>query len=218
MRRNGYWFYDDDEKFINKLIDKNINGNSLLIIDAAIMVENYYQEISSSAFILEYEIYDKDNNLLYRTPDSIVWDHRYPNRGYLTLTQKCKNNLSNNGCYIVDTAKKLNKIRKIIFKLSTTEDKENKVKYIFNLEPKYKNNEINKINFRLVLSIEPETRSSFLFEVVTPNKDGISAHSNRIEVGMFGTIDDLIVNDKDKSVEFTRNCKFKAFEMPKHIS
>ena len=210
------WLYKDDIKFINKIINENIKDYSLLIIDAGTLVPGYYQDIDSGAFFLTYEVYDKNDNLLYKTPEYITYNNRYLNKGYLTLSQKYKNNISKNGCYIVDTAQNLNKIRKIKFSLSASTDKEKAIYFIFNIKPNYKENQINEIRFRLVLHAqENKKETELLFEVDTPIKNSIAMSTIRIENGIFGDYvnNEFITNDENKTVEFVYQCDFEAFNI-----
>ena len=131
--------YDNDNKdFINKLSDNTLNKNGILIINAATLFNNMYQD-KDHYVAVRYKIFDKDNNLLGKTPKNIIATHRYPNKLYMCLTERLGRKHSINGCYHFDRIENLNKIDKIEFSLFVANKSIEESKcFTFYLKPNYK--------------------------------------------------------------------------------
>jgi len=104
----------DTLNFISQISNNSLNKNAFLIIDVATLICDKLQ--SKENYIdIKYELFDKNNNVLYKTPENVILNHRYPNKMYMCLTQKYGKKYSKNGCYIFDNIENLNKIYKIKF-------------------------------------------------------------------------------------------------------
>ena len=128
---------NDTKEFINKLSDNTLDKNSALIINAGTIFDNKYQSKDSYVGI-KYKLFDKDNNILGKTPLNITFNHRYPNKLYMCLTEKLGRKHSINGCYHFDRIENLNKIDKIEFSLFANKSIEKSKCFIFYLKPNYK--------------------------------------------------------------------------------
>ena len=131
--------YDNDNKdFINKLSGNTLNKNGILIINAGTLFNNMYQDKNNHVAV-RYKIFDKNNNLLGKTPENIIATHRYPNKLYMCLTERLGKKHSINGCYHFDKIENLNKIDKIEFYLfNANKSIEESKCFTFYLKPNYK--------------------------------------------------------------------------------
>ena len=78
----------DTINFVNEISNNTLNKNAILILDVSTMVDLNILQTKNHYIDIKYKIFDMFNNLLYETPENIVFNHRYPNKAYMCLTQK----------------------------------------------------------------------------------------------------------------------------------
>lgn len=136
-----------DYKILNEITNGKIEEFSIININAMVLHDFYASK--ENGILVKYELLNKYNEILYKTPEKITYNHKKPNKGYLCLCQKYGKKIFNGGCYIFDNKTNLNKICKIKYSLSFPTKKSIVYNYIFPLNIDFtKNNQFVEILFQ----------------------------------------------------------------------
>lgn len=105
-----------DYKILNEITNGKIEEFSIIKINALVLHDFYASK--DNGILVKYKLLNKYNEILYNTPEKIVYNHKAPNKGYLCLCQKFGKKIFDGGCYLYDNKDNLNNISKIKFSLN----------------------------------------------------------------------------------------------------
>lgn len=196
----------DTVNFVKEISNNTLNKNAILIIDVSTMIDINILQTKNHYIDIKYKIFDMFNNLLYETPENIIFNHRYPNKAYMCLTQKFGRKLSRNGCYIFDNIENLNKIKKIKFYFCSAHNDDpvrNSICLIFNIKPNY----INENTYAII-------HLGFCLQNAGIYLNTSSQPKNDIYLNMFDRNENIIRNRIDKnSIQFSHICELESYNI-----